>query len=110
MKKTFSFKVKNKIPARQIESIKGEIKKYIARERRKPTPKGVDFWEFDCRFGLTEESAAVVKLVDVRNYISKAFDEGEESFYLEILSKPGHKPKKLKVERVFNKNTDESSD
>lgn len=97
MKKTFSFKSKNKVPARQLDAIKFEVKKYVARERRKPTPKGVDFWEFDCRFGFTEDTAEVIKFVDIRSCISRAFDEGKESFYLEILAKPGYKPKKPKV-------------
>ena len=98
MKKTFSFKSENKTPARRVEAIKNEVKKYIARERRKSTPEGVDFWEFDCRFGFTEETAEVIKFVDIRSCISQAFDEGKESFYLEILAKAGHKPKRPKVE------------
>ena len=48
MKKTFSFKVSNKNRDRQTDSIKYEIKKYIARERRKALPEGGDFWDFDC--------------------------------------------------------------
>ena len=100
MKKTFSFKAKNETPARRVEAIKYEIKKYIARERRKTTPEGVDFWEFDCRFGFTENTAEVIKFVDIRSCISNAFDEGKEGFYLEILAKAGHKPKKPKVKNV----------
>jgi len=100
MKKTFNFKAKNKAPARQMEAIKFEVKKYINREKRKATPEGVDFWEFDCRFGFTEDTAEVIKFVDIRSCITKAFDEGKESFYLEILSKAGHKPKKPKVRPV----------
>jgi len=103
MKKTFSFKSKNKVPARQLDAIKFEVKKYIGRERRKPTPEGVDFWEFDCRFGFTEDTAEVIKFVDIRSCISRAFDEGKEGFYLEILAKPGHKPNRPRVREVKTK-------
>ena len=98
MKKTFSFEDKKIAPARKVEAIKHEVKKYIAREKRKPKPYGVDFWEFDCKFGFTEESAQPIKFVDIRSCITRAFDEKKESFYLEILSKAGHKPKKPPVQ------------
>jgi hypothetical protein len=111
MKKTFSFTARNKAPARQMEAIKFEVKKYIAREKRKTTPEGVDFWEFDCRFGFTEDEAEVIKFVDIRACISKAFDEGKDSFYLEILAKAGHKPVKKKVEATEeNKNEKKNED
>ena len=97
MKKTFSFTAKNKIPARQVEAIKHDVKKYLAREQKKKLPEGADFWEFDCRFGFTEEAAEVIKISEIRPSISKAFDEGQEGFYLEILAKPGSKPKKSPV-------------
>jgi hypothetical protein len=104
MKKTFSFKSEKKAPERQMEAIKSEVKKYIGREKRKATPDGVDFWEFDCRFGFTEEAAEEIKFVDIRSCISRAFEEGQESFYLEILAKPGHKPKKSKQKPVDGEN------
>lgn len=87
MKKTFSFKSEKIAPARQMEAIKNEVKKYIDREKRKTLPEGFDLWRFDCRFGFTEDTAEVIKFMDIRPCISRAFDEGKESFYLEILVK-----------------------
>lgn len=102
MKKTFSFTAKNKIPARQMEAIKFEVKKYIARENRKVIPEGFDFWEFDCRFGFTEDSAEIIKFVNIRSCISMAFDEGKDGFYLEILAKPAINSKKINIKVAEN--------
>ena len=96
MKKTFSFKSEKKAPARQMDAIKSEVNKYIARERRKAVPEGAGFWEFDCRFGITEAAAEVIKFVNISSCITQAFEAGNESFYLEILAKPGQ-PKKPKA-------------
>jgi hypothetical protein len=87
MEKTFSFKQEKIDPARQVEAIKHEVKKYIDREKRKTLPEGFDMWRFDCRFGFTEDTAEVIKFMDIRACISRAFDEGKDSFYLEILAK-----------------------
>ena len=54
MKKKFSLKHPKIKPARRVEAVKHEIRKYLKRERRKELPEGVDFWDFDCKFGLTE--------------------------------------------------------
>lgn len=94
MKKTFSFTVPNKNRERQIDSIKFEIKKYIARERRKELPDKVDFWDFDCRIGLSEEQAQVIHLNSIKKSISQLASEDKEGFYLEILVKPGFRKKK----------------
>jgi hypothetical protein len=97
MKRTYSFIAKNKVPERQADAIKHEVKKYIGRERRKTKPEGVDFWDFDCKFGETEESAEVINVQDINPNISKALADGKETFYVEVLAKPGRKvprPKK----------------
>ncbi len=70
------------------------MKKYIKRERNKALPKDVDFWDFDCRFGLDEESSEVIHMSDINKYISKAEADEVESFYLEVLVKPGHRTHK----------------
>ena len=93
MKKTFNFTVPNKNPERQIEAIKYEIKKYFARENRKPLPENIDYWDFDCKIGKDEASATVIHPSEINPKISILFSEKEESFYLEILVKPGYKKK-----------------
>jgi hypothetical protein len=89
MKKTFKLThPKIKVP-RLVEAIKYEVRKYLQRERRKPLPPGVDFWDFDCRFGADETSSEVIHVADINQAISRAEEEQLESFYLEILAKPG---------------------
>ena len=87
MKKTFSFVVPNKKPERQCDSIKYEVKKYIARERRKKLPDGADYWDFDCKIGLDAEVAEDIHVSQINKEISKVFDSGNESFYLEVMEK-----------------------
>jgi len=94
MKKTFKLShPKIKLP-RLVEAIKYEVKKYIKRERRKPLPQDVDFWDFDCRFGVDEATSEVIHLAEINKYISQAETKELESFYLEILAKPGRRTKK----------------
>ena len=97
MKKTFTLThPKIKVP-RLVEAIKYEVKKYIKRERRKTLPDNVDFWDFDCRYGVDEATAKVIHISEINKYISQAESENLESFYLEILVKPGHRTKKSVV-------------
>ena len=94
MKKTFQLShPKIKLP-RLVEAIKHEVKKYIQRERRKPLPPDVDFWDFDCRFGGDEASCQAIHVDDINKAISQAETDQLESFYLEILAKPGRRTRK----------------
>jgi hypothetical protein len=94
MKKTFKLThPKIKVP-RLVEAIKHEVKKYLQRERRKPLPPEVDFWDFDCRFGADEANCEVIHVADINKAISQAEEKQLASFYLEILAKPGHRSKK----------------
>ena len=94
MKKTFKMTHPKITVPRRVEAIKYEVKKYIRRERRKTLPDDVDFWDFDCRFGADEASSEVIHLSAINKSISEAESMQLESFYLEILVKPGHRRKK----------------
>ncbi len=101
MKKTFKLThPKIKVP-RLVDAIKHEVRKYLRRERRKNLPEDVDFWDFDCRFGVDEASSEVVHVSDIDKSIDQAESKQLESFYLEILAKPGHRNKKPREERVI---------
>lgn len=103
MKKTFTLShPKIKVP-RLVEAIKHEVKKYIKRERRKTLPPKVDFWDFDCRYGVDEASSEVIHVSAINKFISQAEAEQLESFYLEILVKPGYRTKKPKEEQQVNR-------
>ncbi len=103
MKKTFKLtNPKIKVP-RLVEAIKYEVKKYLRRERRKALPKGADFWDFDCRMGVDEESSEAVHVYDINKAIDHAESKQLESFYLEILAKPGEQKKKPREEHAVKK-------
>lgn len=91
MKKTFKLQVEGKNPDRVLDAHKHEIRKYVKRQRRVPLPAGVDFWDFDCKFGRTEESAEVVHLAEIITRIDVAVAEGAEQFFVEVLAKAGHR-------------------
>ncbi len=93
MKKTFELNATNHKPARQADKIKNEIKKYLVRERKKDVPDNVDFWDFDCRIGDTEADAKKVHVNDISKSIDTYVDKEATSFYMEILARPGFKPK-----------------
>lgn len=94
MKKNFKMShPKHKLP-RLVDLYKYEVKKYIKRERRKTLPEGVDFWDFDCKYGADEASSEVIHVSAINKHISQAEADGLESFYLEILAKPGIRSKK----------------
>ncbi|MFU8779553.1 MAG: DUF6172 family protein [Kiritimatiellia bacterium] len=94
MRKTFTLThPKIKVP-RLFEGVKNEIRKYMKRERRKELPPGVDFWDFDCKFGPTEETAQRVHPAELDKCIDGAEKQQMTSFYVEVLAKPGHRQKK----------------
>ncbi len=94
MKKIFLLTASNKKPDRQVESVKHEIKKYIARERRKSLPPGTDFWDFDCKFGQVILSAAEIHIAEINKNIDDVVSAKATSFYIEIIAKQGRRLKK----------------
>jgi hypothetical protein len=91
MKKTFPLTLAGRHPDRVLEALKHEIRQYLKRERRKPLPEGVDFQDFDCRFGLTEDSAETTTEQELIRQIDAAAAQGATHVYVEILAKPGHR-------------------
>jgi hypothetical protein len=89
MKKNFPLQIEGKNPDRVLEAVKHEIRKYFKRERNRALPKEVDFWDFDCKVGLTAESAEIVKVSAVIEGVDALAKEGAASVYVEILSKHG---------------------
>ncbi len=93
MKKNFSLTSPNHKPDRQLEFVKHEINKYLARERRKAFPEGVDYWDFDCQCGATADAASVVRVTEIGKAIDAVAASGASSVYVEILAKPGVRKK-----------------
>jgi hypothetical protein len=91
VRKTFKLQVEGKNPDRVLDAHKHEIRKYVKRQRRVPLPAGVDFWDFDCKFGSTEESAETVHLAEIITRIDAAVAESAEQFFVEVVAKDGHR-------------------
>lgn len=94
MKKDFKLTDPRKAPARQVEYVKHEINKYLARERRKALKDNADYWDFDCKIGTDKESAEVIHVAEINKGIDRIVAQGLEHFYIEILAKPGYRTKK----------------
>ena len=94
MKKTCPLEVEGHKPARVIEMIHRDVKKYLKRERRKELPEGVDFWDFDCRVGGSIETAEVVHVSKISEAISSAPEKEWQAIYVEILVKQGVRMKR----------------
>ena len=91
MKKTFLLAVEGKNRDRVLDAVKHEIRKYVRRERRREVPAGADYWDFDCKFGLTPEAAEPVHLNSIIGLVDGVAKEGADRFYVEILAKTGHR-------------------
>lgn len=89
MKKTFKLHIEGKNSDRVLEAIKHEVRKYLKRERRKVLPAGVDYWDFDCKFGVTEAEAEPVHLAEIIKKMDGVAQSGGEGFYVEILAAHG---------------------
>ncbi len=89
MRKTFQLQPEGKNRDRVLEAIKHEVRKYVQRERRRALPEGVDFWDFDCRFGATQETAEVVHFAALTGLMNEIAQAEGPQFYVEILAKHG---------------------
>ena len=89
MKKTFLLTIEGKNRDRVVEAVKSDIRKYLARERRKPLPEGVDFWDFDCKFGASADTAAVAHVAALTELINGVVAADGAQLYVELIAKPG---------------------
>ena len=89
MKKTFQLTIEGKHPDRVLDATKHEIRQYIKRERNKALPEGVDFWDFDCRFGASTDAAQVIHPAQLIEHIDALAAGGANAVYVELLAKAG---------------------
>lgn len=91
MRKTFQLDIEGNKRDRVIDSVKHEIRKYLKRERRRALPEGVDYWDFDCKFGVDAASAQAAHLATLIGLVDGVAKEGGKQCYVEILAKHGHR-------------------
>ncbi len=91
MRKTYRLDIEGKNRDRLLDASRHDIRRYVKRERARPLPPGVDFWDFQCRFGGDEAAAAPVHFGSLMDCVSAAAAEGAPQFYVEITSLHGHR-------------------
>jgi hypothetical protein len=91
MRKTYQLNIEGKNRDRLLEAAKHDIRKYVKRERNRALPEGVDFWDFDCKFGNSEADAAVVHFATITDLIDTVARDGGAQFYVEVVTKHGHR-------------------
>jgi hypothetical protein len=96
MKKSFPLTSATHKPARVVEGIKADIRKYLKRERRKPLPEETDFWDFDCRSGKDAETAQPIHVSEITKPVDAAAANNWDAVYIEILAKPAKRIAKEK--------------
>ena len=89
MRKTYPLQVAGRHPDRVLDAIKHDVRKYLKRERRRPLPEGVDFWDFQCQCGLSADTAQPVHLSAVISSIDTAAKEQATQVYVEIITTHG---------------------
>ena len=88
MKKTHPLMVEGKKPERVLEALKHTLRQYVRRERNKPLPEGVDYWDFDCQMGLQADTAQRVHVAELNKALDALAIDGAVAVYVEILRKP----------------------
>ncbi len=89
MRKTYPLNIEGRHRDRVLDAIRHDISKYLKRQRRAALPLGADFWDFDCRFGLSKDAATAAELAHLKDLIAAAAQDGATALYVEILPKPG---------------------
>ncbi|MEO7400106.1 MAG: DUF6172 family protein [Polaromonas sp.] len=89
MRKTYQLNIEGKNRDRLLDASKHDIRKYVKRERSRPLPEGVDYWDFECKFGSNQATAAPVHFATLMGLIDTVASEGGEQFYVEVVTRHG---------------------
>lgn len=101
MRKTYQLNIEGKNRDRLLDASKHDIRRYVKRERGRTLPEGVDYWDFDCRFGHDEVTACVVHFATLMGLIDSVAQQGGAQFYVELVTRHGlraAKPQPAKAE------------
>ena len=91
MRKTYLLNIDGKNRDRLLDAAKHDIRKYVKRERSRPLPSGVDFFDFDCKLGASEGVAAALHFATLMASVDTLVKDGADQFYVEVVTKPGHR-------------------
>jgi hypothetical protein len=95
MQKTFPLQIPGKVDARVVEAVKGDVRKYVKRERRKKLPEGFTEWTFACKAGPDRATAATAAVDELSAVIDAAVAAGATALYIEIIAQPGIRPPRI---------------
>ena len=91
MRKTYLLTIEGKNRDRLLDAAKHDIRKYVKRERSRPLPSGVDFFDFDCKLGASESAAATLHFATLMSSIDALVKDGAVQFYVEVVTTHGHR-------------------
>jgi len=95
VKKVFQLTDPKKKPARVLEAIKHEIRKYVKREKRKElADPETTYWDFDCQIGSTAEEAKEIVYAELFTALDTIESTDATQVYIEIMVKTVLKPVK----------------
>lgn len=81
-------------PARVLDTVRGDVNKFIKREREKPLPAGKDFWDFECAFGKNADEMKPSHVKTLAKDIDIAADENWDSILVELTPQSRARQKK----------------
>jgi hypothetical protein len=110
MRKTYPLRPEGKNPDRVLDAVKHDIRKYMKRERRRDLPEGADFWDFDCRFGPSQEAAQPTPPAQLTAMLDALAQGGATECYVELLAKPAVWVRKPSSEHAANDHPAQSLD
>lgn len=84
MRKSFPLTSERQKPERVAEQLKGQIKKYLRRERNKKLGEEFDYWAFDCQAGADQASASPLHEKELGKAIDQALEAKQEEIFLVI--------------------------
>lgn len=93
MKKVFPLISERHKPARVAEQVKGDVRKYLKRERKKKLAEEFDYWDFDCRTGKSANEAVSCHEKEIGKALDAALTGNWTEIYIEILSKQAKRGK-----------------
>ena len=109
MKKTYLLTIEGKNRDRLLDAAKHDIRKYVKRERSRPLPAGVDFFDFDCKLGASEAESAALHFAALMTSIDALLKDGADTFYVEVVTKPGHRSARPMAAGANHASPDESA-
>ena len=91
MRKTYLLTIEGKNRDRLLDAAKHDIRKYVKRERSRPLPLGVDFFDFDCKLGASETTSEPLHFATLMSAIDALVKDGADQFYVEVVTTHGHR-------------------